>query len=370
LIIQKLSLTNFRNYTTAEVEFHPYFNLIVGKNGMGKTNLVDAIHYLALSKSNFSSGEQYVMMQDAEIMRLQGNFIDAKENQPIIITARVKRKSLKVFSKGDKDYERLSQHIGLIPLVIISPKDILLILEGSSERRKFLDKSLIQCDPVYLSQLSRYSKLIKLRNAYLKSTQKTGYSQSYLESIDVQLPAPAKYIFEARKAFVKELGQIFISLYKQISGAQEHMDIEYRSSLEDVSMEETLKLNRDKDLILGRTTSGVHKDDIVFKMNGEVMKYFASQGQQKSLIYGLKLSQYQFLKSHNKHLPILILDDVFDKLDPLRVQQLIQLLNIEEFGQCFLTDTDESRLSEIMNHLNLDFVKFTVDNANIVIEED
>lgn len=334
---------------------------------MGKTNLEDAIYYLCVCKSNFSGSDKNVVKYGEDFFRLEGLFLrnDKKEK----ITAKIIAGKQKVFEKNDVLYPKLSDHIGYLPIVMIAPRDASLVLEGSEERRKFLDNTLSQSNTRYLKALWIYNKILKQRNAALKEFAKTkSYNYSLIESYDHQMVEPATLIFQKRKAFVKEILPFFSDYYKLISADREKVACEYKSQLSSKPLIDLQKESLEKDTILARTTAGIHRDDLIFKIDNFPIKQFASQGQTKSFLLALKLAQYQYLENIKGIKPILLLDDIFDKLDSHRVRQLLSLLFNKGFGQIFLTDTDENRLEEIIKPFNLDYKKFVISDGKVVID--
>ena len=267
------------------------------------------------------------------------------------------------------EYQKLSEHIGLLPVVVIVPDDTLMATDGSEERRKFLDNTLSQLDAEYLKNLITYTKVLKQRNSALKKFAETRtFNPELIDIYDTQLLAPAQMIFEKRQSFVEQFKPVFTEFYKIICGGQEEVNCEYRSSLSSESFADQLKANRDKDRIMTRTTSGIHKDDLTFRIENHLLRKFGSQGQLKSFVLALKLAQYDFLKKNHQTNPILLLDDIFDKLDSGRVQQLIALILEKDFGQVFITDTHESRVEEIIKNFETNFKKFYIENGEAIMK--
>lgn len=364
--LKALRLQGFKNYRDSQFEFSPKLNCILGQNGMGKTNLLDAIYLLCLGKSNFVSRDRYLIGFEADFFRLQAQFERGEESEEIVVkAAKGKRKT---FERNRLPYERLADHVGRYPLVIIAPDDNKLILEGSELRRRFMDLSLSQESPNYLHQLMQYNKLIKQRNALLKSVDYPAQPDPILlDSYDQQLLGPAQAIVSARKKFIEELQPVFQQVYAQLSKGQEEVSLRYSSPLLEQDFAELLRENRRKDIQFQRSTVGPHKDDLVFGMKGQTLKQFASQGQLKSYLLALKLAQYQALKDSSQKLPILLLDDIFDKLDAQRLGQLLELLMGPAFGQVFISDAHENRLLELLQKLPkaVDFKLFLIENGAI-----
>lgn len=313
---------------------------------MGKTNLLDAIYYLCMGKSYFATRDQYIVQHEQDFFRLVGVFLqEEKKDQVVVKVEPRKRKELEL---NGKRYDRLIDHVGRFPVVIVVPDDTQLIHEGSEERRRFLDNTLSQLDTVYLGHLIQYNKVLKQRNALLK--QRSGHSlpEDLLAVYDEQLSRPAQYIYERRMAFVEAFIPPFQHAHGAICGGHEVVSLRYRSHLEEKPLKEILAECREKDRILERTTQGIHRDELVFKLGGHPLKRLGSQGQLKSFVLALKLAQYRFLQAERQLSPILLLDDIFDKLDPQRVEQLLAYILAEDFGQIFLSDTDEHRIRAVL----------------------
>lgn len=364
LYLQKIKLTNFKNYETQTVDFSEKVNCIVGLNGMGKTNLLDAVYYLCMCKSHFGIRDSYIKKHETAFFRLEGQFKKAKKRFKTV--AKVIPKEKKTIELNDVAYDKLAEHIGQFPVVMITPFDAELALEGSEVRRKFLDNTLSQIDAEYLKALIQYNRLLKQRNATLKKFGETRkIDQGLLTIFDEQMEQPAQLIHQKRKNFSRAFIPIFQEFYKIISNDQETVNYTYRSHLNDNEFLPLVKESRQKDLILQRSTVGIHKDDLVFKIENFPLKKYASQGQTKSFILALKLAQYELLRREKELAPLLLLDDIFDKLDKQRVTQLLELLFEKEFGQIFFTDTHENRLSDILTKLDTDFKRFIINFGKV-----
>lgn len=362
MYLTKIKLVNFRNYESQSLELSPGLNCFVGMNGMGKTNLLDAVYYLCMCKSHFGVNDRNVLRHSADFFRLEGIFKRTKKREKIV--AKVIPGKRKEFERNDILYKRLVEHIGLLPVVIIVPDDTQLATEGSEERRRFLDNTLSQLDPEYLKYLMSYNKLLKQRNALLKRfAVERSFNASLLETYTQQMALAAPLIHEKRKQFLTDFLPIFSDYYKVISDDREQVRFQYKSQLNEQDFLNMMKAAEEKDRILQRTTTGIHKDDIVFKINDFPLKRFASQGQLKSFVLALKLGQYELLRKEKNIDPILLLDDIFDKLDNQRVKQLIGLLHERSFGQVFITDTHESRVGDIIQHFDANFKKFIINNG-------
>lgn len=363
--LKKIKLSNFKNYEIQSVEFSPTINCIVGLNGMGKTNLLDSIYYLCMCKSHFGVSDSYIKRHETTFFRVEGQFKKGKKQYKTV--AKVIPKEKKTMELNDVAYGKLAEHIGLFPVVMITPFDAELVLEGSEVRRKFLDNTLSQIDSEYLAALMQYNRLLKQRNATLKKfAEVRKVNHGLLTIFDEQMLAPAQLIYQKRKDFSDQFIPIFQEYYGIISNEQEEVNYTYRSHLQDQNYAELLKNNREKDIILQRSTTGIHKDDLVFKIASFPLKKYASQGQMKSFILALKLAQYEVLKREKDCAPLLLLDDIFDKLDKQRVTQLLQLLFDKDFGQIFFTDTHENRLVDILTQFDAKFKQFIINFGEIV----
>jgi DNA replication and repair protein RecF len=362
--LQQIKLTNFRNYEFETVEFSERLNLVTGFNGMGKTNLLDAIYYLCMSKSHFQSTDKNVVRKGEAFFRLEGQFWVEKSEK---IVAKVIPAKSKVFERNDAPYTRLSDHVGFLPVVFLAPDDTALALEGSEERRRFMDNTLCQLDPLYLDALVNYNRVLDKRNAALKKFgEEGGFNPLLLETYNHQLEAPAGFIFQKRQWFIEQFQPAFNQFYANISEEAEPVECEYHSQLSEGNYLEKLEKTLEKDRILERTTVGVHKDDLVFSMKNLPLKRFASQGQLKSFVLSMKLAQYEMLQQQKQKKPLLLLDDLFDKLDDKRVGQLIELLVKGDFGQVFITDTHPERAEEMAQRYGGDYKKLVIENGELI----
>jgi DNA replication and repair protein RecF len=363
LYLEKLILTNFKNYESESLSCSPQLNCMVGMNGMGKTNLLDAVYYLCMGKSHFKLVDSNVMRHEAGFFRLEGHFILSGRNEKIV--AKVQPRRRKELERNGVSYQRLSDHVGLLPVVFIAPDDTYLISEGSEARRQFLDNTLSQLDHRYLQELIRYNQVLKQRNALLKQFGESGRSQpDLLEVYDRQLLEPAGYIHRRRRDFLADFAPYLTETVHILSGAREEVSCAYRSRLDEAPLEKLLRDAREKDCLLERSTVGIHKDDLVFLLGEHPLKRFGSQGQLKSFVLALKLAQYELLRRHKEVAPILLLDDIFDKLDRSRVEQLLGLLLSRSFGQIFITDTHEQRLENIIRRFDANYRTFKVINGH------
>jgi DNA replication and repair protein RecF len=364
MYLKQLSVINFKNYAEAGLTFSDGVNVFTGNNGAGKTNLLDAIHYLSLCKSYFNPIDSQQIKQGTDFFIITGNF--SRNGKAEHIACSVKRNQKKQFKRNKKDYQRLADHIGLLPLVMVSPYDISIIIEGSEERRKFIDNVISQTDNSYLDELMIYNKVLANRNALLKQIADTGrYDPGLLEVLDEQLTVSGNRIFEKRKLFMESFTQIFNQHYRFLSDDAELVEMIYESQLLQNDLAALLKKNIEKDRVLERTNAGIHKDDLVFAIHGMPMKKFGSQGQQKSFLIALKLAQYSFLNQQNGFKPLLLLDDIFDKLDDQRVTKLMQMISNHDFGQVFITDTSENRVRNIFDNIGVAITLFKVKGGEI-----
>lgn len=340
--INQLSLYNFKNHPDLKTAFDSDITCITGKNGAGKTNILDAIYLLSTCKSYYNAVDYQLITHGESLCAINGEFTNGQQYNLQMQIETGKKKKLK---KNDKYYEKLIDHIGLINSVIITPGDIELVLGHSEDRRRFLDICISQCDRVYLNCLSEYNKVLDQRNKQLKLfAQHRHFDELLLESFNSKLIPAGQYIFEKRLEVLAKLNLYFNEFYQVITSGDEKVSMVYESDLLHQKFETLLKENIDKDLILERTSKGIHKDDLVFEINQFPLKKFGSEGQSKSFIIAIKLAQYRFLSETLKSTPILLLDDLFEKIDEQRAQQLIDLLSSPQFGQIIITDTHEERV--------------------------
>lgn len=360
MVLQQIKLYQFKNYPELSLDLNSKFNLIVGQNGMGKTNLLDAVYYLSFCKSNYQHQDSNVVSFNKNAFRIEGNYLN-NSGKSVKVEAKIQISKSKKVAVNKKDYKKLSDHIGLIPLVMITPDDIQSLKEGSEERRKLIDTCISQYSKAYLAALVKYNRVLKQRNAYLKSVlDRSRIDHTLLDSFDEQLLAPAQGIYEGRKDFLEKFNPKFEEIYQFLAKGHEEMHCKIRSHMEDADLKELLISKRDKDILLQRTSVGPHKDDLRIFMNNRLMKTFASQGQIKSGILSIKLAQYKLLSELNEEKPILLLDDIFDKLDRSRVEFLLNYILENQFGQTFITDTHPTRISDILIKQEQSFQKFVV----------
>ena len=393
MILQSLNILNYRNIREASLEFAPKLNCFVGFNGQGKTNVLDAIYLLSFTKSAFTSQDSLNITHGEQMAMVQGTYITSPHPSPqgrelseqsqfsslegrsggvTTISCGIRKGVKKQFKRDKKDYPRLIDHIGLIPLVMISPSDQQLIDEGSDERRRFMDVVISQLDRKYLDALTRYNALLKQRNALLKQyADAPAPPDDLLEVLEWQMVEPAEYIFKARTEFFEAFQPYFEDVYRRIAGDEEIPVLRYVSQLQDRDLREAYVRTRQRDLILGWTSQGIHKDDLEMRLGDYPLKQVGSQGQQRTFVLAMKLAQALYISNHNSSLervkssarsdvqwpsvehtggvsPILLLDDIFDRLDSERVERIVEMVQGEEFGQIFITDTNREHLTEIL----------------------
>lgn len=347
MYLKRLILSNFKNIESADLTFSPKFNSIVGNNGSGKTTLLDAIWYLSMTKSFLSPSDQYIYRYGEKEVVLNGTYIreDGEEEK---IAMRLREGAEKSLKHDDKQYEKLSDHIGEIPVVIVSPADSSLINEAGEERRRFLNLIISQTDRAYLKSMQSYNKMLSHRNVLLKSSEP---NWELIDTLSMQLSVSAQYIYQKRDDTVRMLNDKAGTLYKNISGGSEKIELQYTSDLSRGTLYDLLERSRERDKILGYTSVGVQRDDMVMLLNDHPVRRCASQGQQKSLQIALKLSQFDLLKQLSGRTPILLLDDVFDKLDMSRVDKLIRIVADDSYGQIFITDSNKTRIDSLIGSI-------------------
>lgn len=351
MYLKDLHILNFKSWEEAKFDFSPKLNCFVGLNGSGKTNLLDAIHYLSLTKSYFSSRDNRSIKNEADFFMIEAN-LHRKEEEVQLYCA-LKKGQKKVFRKDKKEYEKLADHIGYFPAVVISPYDRDLITDTAEIRRRFTDNVISQGNATYLHHLMRYNKALQQRNSLLKFfAANHKFDADSLEIYDHQLAEHGEYIYQHRLEFAEALKPRIQHYYEFISQGREEASIEYLSQRHEASFEDMLWQTRSKDRVLQYTSAGVHRDDLTFKLNGDSIKHYGSQGQQKSLLIALKLAQYEFIRDHQQLVPVLLLDDIFDKLDEKRVATLVKLVHDEDFGQIFITDTHPERTVDLVKQID------------------
>ncbi len=347
MFLKKIALFNYKNFSEVNFEFDTKINCFVGKNGIGKTNILDAIYHLSYGKSYFNPLAVQNIKHNEEFFVIDGEFEKENRNEQIICS--LKKGQKKILKRNGKLYEKFSDHIGFIPLVIISPADRDLIMEGSETRRKFLDSVISQLDATYLQQIIQYQKIIMQRNALLKYfALNQVFETETLNIYNDLLNDLGQIIFKKRQEFISEFEPIFSKHHKAIAGTTENVQLVYESSLKEADLRTLLQENINKDRALQYTSIGIHKDDLSFEIDYFPIKKFGSQGQQKSFLIALKLAQFEFVKKQNGENPILLFDDIFDKLDEERVGKIIKMVNDDKFGQLFISDTHPDRTEAIV----------------------
>ena len=359
MILKKLSLLNYKNIKEATLTLSPKFNCFIGSNGVGKTNVLDSIYFLSFCHSAYSSQDSLVIRHDEPFLVLEGEYEDFS------IYCGMKRGQKKHFKRDKKEYKRLSEHIGLIPIVMVAPGDTLLIGGASEERRRFMDLVISQLDRSYIASLNRYNKALQQRNALLKNEDEQ-FDWDVIAILEEQMAADGEYLYQQRNQFVSRLLPLFQQFYSTISGEHERVELQYLSHCQRGPLLDVIRNGRAKDRIMGYSLHGVHRDDLEILIDGHPMRVEGSQGQQKTFVIALKLAQFDFLKESNAHtMPILLLDAIFDKLDAARVEKIVQLVSGDGFGQIFITDTNRDHLDQILQMSNADYRLFLVNDGEI-----
>lgn len=362
MILDRLSIIDYKNIEQVDLTLSPKVNCFLGNNGMGKTNLLDAIYYLSFCKSHNNPIDSQNIRHSADFALIQGYYKQDSGKEDEFLCS-LKRRQKKIFKKNKKEYDKLSDHIGCLPLVMVSPADTDLIGGGSDERRKFMDVALSQFDKDYLQSLIRYNKALQQHNALLKSERKV--DDSLYEIWEEQMATEGQIIYAKRKQFVEDFAPTFQTYYNFVceSNQKEEVSLSYESQLSDTNLFDLLRTKREKDKILGYTTSGIHRDDLGMYLGKYPIKKVGSQGQSKTYVVALKLAQFDFLKKAGHITPILLLDDIFDKLDSFRVEQIVKLVAGDNFGQIFITDTNREHLDEILKGLNSSYHLYSVNDG-------
>jgi DNA replication and repair protein RecF len=366
MYLEKLLLTNFKNYLSAEFEFSEKINYFIGDNGVGKTNILDAIYYLAFTKSFINNIDSQNINHDEQFFLIQGSFKLNGSNSEVIQCLQ-KRNQKKEFKRNKKEYDRMSDHIGFLPLVMVSPSDSNLIHYGSDERRKFIDVVISQFDKLYLENLISYNKSLAQRNALLKQFAQSRYfDKQSLEIWDDQIITLGTEIYITRNEFIESFIPLFNKYFRIITSGKEEVSLSYESQINTTSLEVLIKNSVEKDCASQYTNCGIHKDDIIFNIQGLPVKKFGSQGQQKSFMVAIKLAQFEYTKNIKGYKPILLFDDIFDKLDNNRVEQIIELVSENIFGQVFITDTQKERIDHVISELNAPYKIFGITYGSAV----
>ena len=364
MILKKLSILNYKNIREATLVLSPKMNCFIGHNGVGKTNVLDAVYYLSFCRSASNPIDSQVIRHDEPFCMIEGEYYANPENSELISVG-MKRGQKKHFKRNKKEYKRLSEHIGLIPLVVVSPSDTLLIEGNSEERRRLMDMVISQYDRSYIDALSRYSNALQQRNMLLKQ-EDPAPDPMLLQIWEEQMAESGELIYHKRDAFVQELVPLFQQFYDKISSGRETVGLDYLSHCQRGPLLEVIQRDRHKDMAVGFSLHGIHRDDLVFTLGGHPMKREGSQGQNKTYAIALKLAQFDFLKrTASQTTPLLLLDDIFDKLDAERVEQIVRLVSGDAFGQIFITDTNRDHLDQILSRTSHDYRIFHVENGNI-----
>ena len=353
-VLEKIVISDFRNIQLQELEFSPNVNCISGNNGEGKTNLLDAIYYMSMTKSAFASSDKFNFRHGTDEFSIAGAY-RMENGLSSRFAMKMNSKGEKKVRRDDKPYPKVSEQIGVLPIVMVSPADISMVSESGEERRRFVNAVLSQMDREYMIALQQYNRLLLQRNRMLKEMD---VDRTLLEVIDMRMAALAEPIYQARKNFIEQLKPIVSEYYKALSGDTEQVDIEYDSELSKAGLDQILAASFDKDRILKYTSAGIQRDDFIFTMNGHPIRRYGSQGQQKSFLVSLKFAQYEIMKKNYGFAPILLLDDVFDKLDMGRISNLLQMVASNDFGQIFITDSNKVRMSGIVDKLTQDRAYF------------
>ena len=353
-VLEKIVISDFRNIELQELEFSPNINCISGNNGEGKTNLLDAVYYLSMTKSAFATSDRFNFRHGTDEFSLSGSY-RMENGFSSRFSMRMTSKGEKKVKRDEKPYGRVSEHIGVLPVVMISPADISLVSDSGEERRRFVNAVLSQMDREYMTAMQQYNRLLLQRNKMLKDMSP---DRSLLEVIDMKMAALADPVHRARKKFVEDLNPVVGEYYKALSGGSEQVNIEYDSELSKAPLDQLLAASYEKDCALRYTTAGLQRDDFLFSMDGWPIRRHGSQGQQKSFLVSLKFAQYEIMKREYGFAPLLLLDDVFDKLDMGRISNLLQMVSGSDFGQIFITDSNKVRMSGIVDALTQDRAYF------------
>ena len=360
MYLKKLVLINFKNIAQAEITLSERLNCFVGDNGAGKTNVLDAVYYLSMSKSALTMTDGQSVRHGEDFFVVEGTYAgDSGSNDTV--NCSFLRRSGKVLKLNGKEYDRMADHVGRFPVVMVSPQDSVLITDAAEERRRYLNAFLSQLDRDYLASLMRYNAVLAERNRFLKSSS----DEQMLQIYDMQLADHAARIYERRRDIIERMRPLVAEFYRQLSDDREQVEIEYRSELASASMGELLLASRERDIVNGFTTSGVHRDDMSLRIGGYPLRKYGSQGQQKSFLMSLKLAQYRILAEVCGERPLLLLDDLFDKLDTSRVENLLTLVAGDDFGQILITDCNRSRLETILSHAGEKYALFMVEGGDI-----
>lgn len=363
MILKKISVLNYKNIAQAELEFSQKMNCFIGHNGEGKTNLMDAVYFLSFCKSATNSVDSQNIRHEEEFFMLQGEY-EHESGEVEEVYCGLKRRQKKRFKRNKKEYRRLAEHIGLIPMVMVSPADSDLISGGSEERRRFMDMVISQYDHEYLDALLRYNKALQQRNALLKLEEEP--DEELLDLWEEMMGREGEVIYQKRRTYIEEFIPVFQQFYKQISQEREQVGLHYISHCQRGPLLEVIRRDRAKDRVMGFSLHGIHKDELEMTLGGFPIKREGSQGQNKTYLIALKLAQFDFLRrTGSRTTPLLLLDDIFDKLDADRVEQIIKLVSGDKFGQIFITDTNRDHLDHILEKMNQDYRLFYVESGEV-----
>lgn len=368
MILKKLSIINYKNILQTTLELSPKINCFIGDNGMGKTNILDSVYYLSFCKSHSSIPDSQIIRHEADFFVIEGLYEnnDRQEQREEQIYCGMKRGTRKHFKRNKKEYKRLAQHIGLIPLIIISPSDNNIVDGGSEIRRKMIDIVISQYQPEYLDALIRYNTALQQRNALLKMEEEP--DEALMELWEEEMAREGEKVFWARTDFIERLTPVFADIYKRVSDSKEEVEIKYISHCQRGALIDVIRRDRAKDRAVGYSLHGIHRDDLEMTINGFPLRREGSQGQTKTFVISLKLAQFDFLReTAGNTLPILLLDDIFDKLDAKRVEQIVRIVSEKNYGQIFITDTNRDHLDEILKHSDHDYKIFNVTDGNVDI---
>lgn len=365
--LNKLSIINYKNIEAATLDLSAKLNCFIGHNGEGKTNLLDAVYYLSFCRSAFNPKDSEVMRHDADYFVLEGDYTtDGGDKEQVYCG--MKRGTKKHFKRNKKEYKRLSMHIGQVPLIFVSPADATLIDGGSEERRRLMDVVISQYDTPYIEDLNRYNKALQQRNKLLKQEEEP--DSTLMELLEMQMAEYGEAIYKKRAAFVEELTPVFQRIYQTICENREQVSLEYVSHCQRGLLLDVIRRDRAKDRIMGYSLHGIHKDDLVMKLGDYPIRREGSQGQNKTYVLALKLAQFDFLRrTSGNNTPLLLLDDIFDKLDSSRVEQIVRLVSGDDFGQIFITDTNRDHLDKILQGSSFSYKIFSVEGGEIKEKE-
>lgn len=368
MFLKKISIINYKNISEAALDLSPKMNCFIGHNGEGKTNMLDAVYYLSFCRSAYTMSDANVIRHGEDFFVLDAVYDNGSGDEDSVFCG-MKRGSKKHFKRNKKEYKKLSMHLGMIPLIFVSPSDTIMIDGGSEERRRLMDVVISQYDNTYIDALNRYNKALQQRNTLLKTEE--GMDVDLLALLEEQMAFYGETIYNKRNEFIAELAPLFQTFYSRISQDKETVSLGYVSHCQRGPLLDVIRRDRMKDLAVGYSLHGVHRDDLEMLIGGYPIKREGSQGQNKTFVIALKLAQFYFLKrTGSKTTPILLLDDIFDKLDAQRVEQIVKIVAGDEFGQIFLTDTNRDHLDRILSSSSLDYRLFYVEGGNIIPKED